>query len=326
MNRVTPRATRQLLERRARALKRHLPAAIEGDGIGVHHARVASRRLREAIPVLAEDVKSSKARKAHSKVRRLTRALGAVRELDVTLTVLDELAARDTLPRPALEEVRTHVIEERENRRGTMLKRLDKVKVDKLDRRLAAVAAALQGAESERWRDALAARLAKRAKALGTAMSEAGQMYNPDRLHRVRIATKKLRYGLEIATEGGIPSATPLVRQLKKAQDTLGRLHDLQVLEAHVAAVQALPPARELPEGSLPTLARALEDECRHLHGRYIVLSTALLATVAATRHVVAQLVRPAGRRPNLKMVLPPKVRRPAPDTHMPITGSRQKH
>ncbi len=40
-------------ERRARALKRHLPAAIGGDGIGVHQARVASRRLREAVPVLA---------------------------------------------------------------------------------------------------------------------------------------------------------------------------------------------------------------------------------------------------------------------------------
>ena len=36
-------------------------------------------------------------------------------------------------------------------------------------------------------------------------MAEAGQMYNPERLHQVRIATKKLRYGLEIAGEGGDP-------------------------------------------------------------------------------------------------------------------------
>jgi CHAD domain-containing protein len=326
MNRVTPRATRLLLERRARALKRHLPAAIEGDGIGVHQARVASRRLREAVPVLAQDVKSNKARKAHGKVRQLTRALGAVRELDVTLTVLDELAARDTLPRLALEEVRTHVVEEREHRRATMLKRLDKVKVQKLDRRLASVAEALQEAESEHWRDALAGRLAKRAKGLKAAMAEAGQMYNPDSLHRVRIATKKLRYGLEIAAEGGIRTAMPLVRQLKKAQDTLGRLHDLQVLEDHVAAVQALPPSRERPEGSLTALARALEDECRHLHGRYIVLSPALLTTIDSTRHVVAQLVRPASRRRGLKMTLTPKTRRSASDTPTVNTGTRGRH
>ena len=114
-------------------------------------------------------------------------------------------------------------------------------------------------------------------------------MYNPESLHRVRIATKKLRYGLEIAAEGGFPIAAPLVRQLKKVQDTLGRLHDLQVLLTHVAAVQAMPLGRELPEGSLDVLARALEDECRHLHGRYISLSPALGVTLRG---------KPGRRRP----------------------------
>ena len=97
-------------------------------------------RLREAVPVLARDVKGGKAKKAQGKVRKLTRALGTVRELDVTLTVLNELAERGNLPTLALEEVRAHVVEEREHRRATMLKRLEKVKVDKLDRRLASVA------------------------------------------------------------------------------------------------------------------------------------------------------------------------------------------
>jgi len=114
MNRSDSRSTRLLLEGRAKALKHHLPKAIDGDGIGVHHARVASRRLRELVPVLSEDVKGNKPRKAERKIRRLTRALGAVRELDVTLTALDELAARDTLPRDALEDVRAHVVAERE--------------------------------------------------------------------------------------------------------------------------------------------------------------------------------------------------------------------
>ena len=48
------------------ALKRHLPAAIAGDDIGVHQARVASRRLREAVPVLSTGLKGSKAGKAHA--------------------------------------------------------------------------------------------------------------------------------------------------------------------------------------------------------------------------------------------------------------------
>ena len=50
----------RLLERRTRALKRYLAAAVKGDGIGVHHARVASRRLREAVPVLTEGLHGTK--------------------------------------------------------------------------------------------------------------------------------------------------------------------------------------------------------------------------------------------------------------------------
>jgi CHAD domain-containing protein len=312
-----------LLEGRARALKRHLPEAVDGDGIGVHQARVASRRLREAVPVLAADVKTNKARKAQGKIRKLTRALGEVRELDVTLTVLDELARRDTLSRVALEEVRRHVVEEREARRKTMLTRLEKVKIDKLERRLASVAEALQEAETEHWREALAARLAKRSKRLGGAIEAAGQIYNPESLHQVRIATKKLRYGLEIAGEGGVRSANPLVRRLKRVQDSLGRLHDLQVLEVHVAAVQALPPASELPEGSLAAIARTLEDECRHLHGRYISMTPALRTTMDATRQVVADLARPSTRRRTLKMTVSAKTSRHPASAAVAVTSRR---
>jgi len=303
-----------LLEGRAKALKHHLPKAIDGDGIGVHHARVASRRLREIVPVLAKDVKGNRPRKAERKIRRLTRALGAVRELDVTLTVLDELATRDTLPRNALEEVRAHVVADREERRATMLKRMETVNLGKLDRRLASVAEALDETQSENWRTALGARLAKRGKALVGAMRDAGQLYNAETLHQVRIATKKLRYGLEIAAESGIRSAAPLVRQLKKVQDTLGRLHDLQVLQEHVAAVQTKPLTRQVPEGGLAAVARLLEEECRHLHGRYLALAPTLTAAVDASHQVVADLVRGANGRRRLTMARMQRPRRTGAD------------
>src|SRR5690349_3512121 len=85
----------------ARASQRHLRTAANGDGTGVHQARVASRRLREAVPVLTEGLHGTKAGKARRKIRRLTRALGAVRELDVTLHLIDELGGRPGIPRPA---------------------------------------------------------------------------------------------------------------------------------------------------------------------------------------------------------------------------------
>src|SRR3954452_5339773 len=125
MNRSLPLV--RLLERRTRALKRQLANAIAGKDTGVHQARVASRRLREAIPVLTEGLQHTKGGKAQRKIRRLTQALGTVRELDVTLHLIDELAERPAVPRAALAEVRALVIEEREQRRGVMLARLDAV-------------------------------------------------------------------------------------------------------------------------------------------------------------------------------------------------------
>ncbi len=305
MNRRLPRVTSRLLARRALALKRHVSGAISGQPRGVHQARVASRRLREAVPVLTAGVKGTKAKKAQGKIRRLTKALGTVRELDVTLQVLDELTSRDSLPRPALEEVRAHVVLERDERRAEMLKRIEHVNLAKLDRRLASVAEELAESDSEQWRDALGSRLVKRAKLLGAAIGEAGHVYSPEQLHKVRIAAKKLRYAMELALETGGKAAAGPLRTVKQAQDTLGRLHDLQVLQTHVAAVQAEPKVRTLPDGGLDILARALEDKCRHLHARYVASIPRLNEVLEATRSVIIpQLAQPRGAARPLKMTL----------------------
>ena len=57
---------------------------------------MASRRLREAVPVLAGETKAR--RKAERKIRKLTQALGTVREMDVTVQILDEFAQRSREP------------------------------------------------------------------------------------------------------------------------------------------------------------------------------------------------------------------------------------
>ena len=257
--------------------------------------------------MLTAGVKGSKAARAKRKIRRLTRALGAVRELDVTMHVLDEFARRSELPRNALEDVRAHVMAERDERRNVMLERLEGVNFQKLSRRLHAVAASLAASNGNAWRQILASRILKRSKRFAAAVQEAGHIYAPDRLHQVRIAAKKLRYALELADDGGIASAHPLVSELKRTQETLGRLHDLQVLQHHVAEVQSAPPQRRGgSDGGLDAIGRALEAECRHLHGKYLASHAALLAASEQSSEVVApQLIRPPHRRtPTLKMGL----------------------
>jgi CHAD domain-containing protein len=293
----------RLLERRTRALHRHLPRAIAGDQTGVHQARVASRRLREAVPVLTDGLDGGNAGRARRKIRRLTRALGQVRELDVTLQLLEEIGDTPGVSRAAILAVRAHVLEERERRRTLMHEQLDGVNVDKLARRLESVRLALlDPTPGHNWRASLATRLVKRARRLDRAIKGAGQIYAPEALHQVRIAAKKLRYAVEIAHESGAAPALATVRTLKRVQETLGRLHDLQVLQHHVAAVAAAP--RDAPDVPLSVLARRIEDECRHLHGRYIGLLPVLREAIETARHHVAVKLTAARRSPAAKMTL----------------------
>src|SRR5678816_1739434 len=84
--------------------------------------------------------------------------------------------------------------------------------------------------------------------------ARAGAVYLPERLHDVRIASKKLRYALELWERLRGERNTAPVRALKRVQALLGRMHDLQVLIERVREVQAslTPPSlstwRELDE------------------------------------------------------------------------------
>ena len=310
MNRPSPLV--RLLERRTRALRRQLTEAIAGRDVGVHKARVATRRLREALPVLTEGLPHSKSGKAQRKIRRLTQALGAVRELDVTLHLIDGLGERPAVPRQALAEVRALVIEDRERRRAVMLERLEGVSIDKLARRLAAVRQALlHPTPGHNWRAVLALRIATRARRLDKAIEQAGQIYAPEALHQVRIAVKKLRYSLEIADESGAAPCAETLRVNKRMQDAHGRLHDLQVLLHHVAAVGAAPRGRRsTPDAGLAVLSRLIEDECRHLHGRYVAQLPQLADAVEAARREIP--LRLTSRR------------RPSGSTKMSLAGKRR--
>jgi CHAD domain-containing protein len=185
-----------------------------------------------------------------------------------------------------------------------MLANLADVDHEKLDRRLKSVAAAVAEERGVAWRQTLASRILKRSKWLGTAIETAGHLYAPDHLHQVRIGAKKLRYALELAQDSGIAAAAKHVRALKRTQETLGRLHDLQILQQHVAAAQAAPVGRSVPHEGLGAVAGRIEEECRRLHGKYVAHLPALLDTLAAIRaDVIPRLTRTTR---SVKMTLKP--------------------
>jgi CHAD domain-containing protein len=267
------------MRQRLGALTRALPAARQGDATSLHQARVATRRLREAFPLVAT---GDRQRKLDRKVRGLTRALGPVRELDVALQILDELESSGEVPRPAIIRLRQAVLAERQSLHGDMVRVVARCDVDKLRKRALAAVRKTESkhapARNPKQIAAARERAARRAEALRAAIEAAAGLYLPDRLHEVRIAVKKLRYAIELSDMVSRARASARLKTLKKAQDLLGRMHDLEVLIARTRGVQGSSSAPTLKlSGELDLVVRRLENECRQLHGHYMALRKALL-------------------------------------------------
>jgi CHAD domain-containing protein len=175
--------------------------------------------------------------------------------------------------------VRKAVIEERLKRRRDMLDEITPSRLDKLTRRLVRVAAPATRTEVTRnARVEAAARSAHRAHKLRAAIEHAGGIYLADRLHRVRVQAKKLRYAVEIQRELMRSRSTAGLNRLRTEQDLLGRMHDLEILIDHARNVQStLNPRDRRGMSELNTLIRVLEDECREGHAAYMRGRPALL-------------------------------------------------
>jgi CHAD domain-containing protein len=271
-----------LLRHRLERFRRLLHGVQRGNVRAVHRARVASRRLRELLPILQLD--PDVARKLRRRLRRVTARLGPVRELDVLMLLIDEL----TLSRPqhsdALSRVAMAVSAARDEAHdqltiGSMRRATERLEdiADTLahgGRSPAHASAARRTAESAKaaaWRWVIAARVAHRASRLSVAIRDAGAVYLPERLHTVRIALKKLRYAVELSAESTGTKDAPDLRALKRAQEILGRMHDFQILIDRVRQVQAtLVPPRLATWRALDALVTSLDEDCRVLHGRYM--------------------------------------------------------
>lgn len=301
-----------LIRQRLAALGRGLAGARKGEVTGVHQARVATRRLREALPLLAP---GRKGRKLERTIRKLTRVLGPVRELDVALEMLDEFDRPADAPHGGVACLRDVIREERESLQADASREMARYDASKLRKKaLAAMAREESGPPPDpresrlEDRRAAAQRASHRAGRLRAAMENAAGIYLPDRLHEVRIEVKKLRYALEVSqqvsgaraasadataktTGTTLRSVSGQIAALKEAQELLGRMHDLEILISRARAVQGTARAADLRiSAELDQLVRLWETECRQLHGHYMTqrnrLSTIVERTAAAAARV----------------------------------------
>jgi CHAD domain-containing protein len=272
-----------LLHTRLIRFVRTLDGVEKGTTRGIHQARVSSRRLREVVPVLQLDGKD--ARHLARRLRKITRRLGTVRELDVLALLLEELGKSGRYEQRALTRLAAAIAGERAHAHERLPARLPVAKLRRLSGKLARIADDLAGqkmsaAATRGWRWAIDARAAHRAAAVKASIEAAGPVYLPDRVHAVRIALKKLRYAIELESEvAPDPYWSGELAALKRSQELLGRLRDRQVLIERTRQVQAsLTPPDLVVWRGLGNLVTAVETECRQLHARYLRHSTDLVA------------------------------------------------
>ena len=282
------------LARQHDALARRWSAAKSGQVKAVHRGRVASRRLREALSVIDAAYRHSHAGKLARTVRRLTRALGPVREIDVALVELDRASRRHGWTDSLAGVIRRRLGQERERRAKRMA-----AKVAKQDRRrvrdeIRVLAARVSEADDRLWQSSLAARIVRRARAVLEASAAAGTIYAPDRLHALRITIKKLRYALELLPPTSAFDVAETIRVLKRAQRRFGTLHDLQVLTAQVQAIDAVA-RRSYEHAALMAAIEDLERDCRQIHAQALAVMPKVEERARLVRRELG--VRRRGRR-----------------------------
>ena len=281
---VTPQS---LLRRQVCALQDHMPAVLDGAAVGVHDARIATRRIRELLLLAGEWHRPEIVDQLHQGFRAIGRALGKVRDADVRILLLEHLEPRIPSAAPALLGVR----QQQERRRLELMRRLIKQFED--DGLLDLMREALPGRRASpgwgrgsgrRWQQQLQSSLRDRAQRVTDAINHATGVYFPHRVHSARIAIKKLRYVLEIAEATRTLRATGAVPTLKKAQDILGDLHDRQELIDELG--DAKPGDAATTADQLNLVTHVVAADISDLHARYLSRRNLVLAVAGDARHL----------------------------------------
>jgi CHAD domain-containing protein len=218
---------------------KHEPGTRLGEDIEeLHDMRVATRRMRAAIRVFGDFFEPEVIRSLNKEIRRVTRALGPVRDLDV----FEEKAMRylQDLPEgvrygldPLLETWRA----QRAETRADMLTFLDSERYEKFKCEFAEF---LQtegaGARSVPYGQPVPYQVRHVAPRLIYTRYEQVRAYETvldgaqiETLHALRIDCKYLRYTLEFLEEVLGPEGEAVIDEVKAMQDHLGDLNDAEV-------------------------------------------------------------------------------------------------
>ncbi len=232
----------------AQVLLNHL-AALENEMEGVrtagadiehiHRMRVATRRLRAALPLFKDCLPAKKFASGTKEIRLITRALGAARDADVQIEALEKYDSTLNEPhhKPGIARLELRLRQHRATLQPKVVKALDRFDASGTLPEIRAELGTLNPQETGlpfnlalylHARDSIQPRLDE-------FLAYDAIVAQPERvteLHAMRIAAKRLRYTLETFSPLYANELKPWLPAVRDHQETLGNIHDCDVWTA----------------------------------------------------------------------------------------------
>lgn len=204
----------------------------------LHDLRVALRRMRTYLAHAGDALPPETVARARETVRRLARATGPARELDVLLLSQQRYTAMvEPVFAPAVDEFFRHIAERRKAAYETVRGEIDRYLSDDALETLIGAASLVGGATRDTARRAVEKRrrsFRRGWRALVEEYHRRGDRIADEALHRLRIRGKRYRYVQELLGDVSGVRANESVKKLKYFQDRLGRFNDLCVEQSRL--------------------------------------------------------------------------------------------
>jgi CHAD domain-containing protein len=201
----------------------------------IHEARVLSRRFRASFSVLQKIPGAPRFKKLRKAVRGLTRLLGPIRSLDVTTDLWGEQLKK-------MADGKTKklgfIAESLQEKRKKLRKRLQGLPKNPFEKKnpLKIFETSLKKIPWQNFSDRFHQRFSKSSEKLLVDWRRFAAKRSLKNLHQLRIGLKKWRYLTEIRSECFSPLPKSFFDRVKDLQDSLGTVHDLDVLKIELSA------------------------------------------------------------------------------------------
>lgn len=268
---------RNSLETQLKRLRKNWSfAEAESPVDAVHDLRVATRRLRAFSDVIAHALGPKAAHRFVRHLRKVTRALGELRNADVLIGLVERHLAKahGDRERASLEHFLECLAYERSHAERLALKQLSAIDPSALRADIRSTfeeAMRVASGTNVSWELFGRFLVEQRTQDAIERAPDGAQLDDAEQLHRLRIAVKELRYSMELFEPVLEPKTAKCHARALVVQSFLGDHHDLVVLSEHVEKTlkELQSRKRRVLSPGLAKLLTSLRSERDHLVQRY---------------------------------------------------------